>query len=86
MTSLRRGASGDFRGSPAADEIVAVVAVELTGDTEIDSDRGPTVTLSNPTGATIGNAARSAVIPNNDNAPVVRDDAFATDEDSAIAG
>ncbi|MCB2101944.1 MAG: M10 family metallopeptidase C-terminal domain-containing protein [Rhodobacterales bacterium] len=50
----------------AADETVQTITVQVNGDTDLEGDEAFTVTLSNPTDATIATAAADAVILDDD--------------------
>lgn len=47
------------------------VTVSVTGDTTVESNETFTLTLSNPTGATLGTAAATGTITNDDSAPAL---------------
>ena len=55
----------------AAGEASKVVTVNVSGDTVVEASEGFTVTLSNPTGATLGTVAASGLIQNDDSAGVL---------------
>ncbi|MEK7256366.1 MAG: GEVED domain-containing protein, partial [Bacteroidota bacterium] len=54
---------------PAGSSATQTIVVNVSGDTGVESDEGFTVTLSNPTNATLGTATASGTILNDDTAP-----------------
>jgi hypothetical protein len=57
----------------AAGETSQVITVNVSGDTVVEPDETFTVTLSNPSNATISNSTGTGTISNEDTPPVVRD-------------
>jgi len=49
----------------------ATVTVNISGDTDVETNEAFTLTLSNPAGATLGTAAATGTINNDDSAPVL---------------